>query len=359
LTRIVVSGYYGFGNSGDEAILGVIVGALRARAPQAQIVVLSGNPEQTKALHGVASVSRTTGAIPAIVGADLFLSGGGSLVQDVTSARGALYYLGLLGLATLLARATMVYAAGIGPLRRGWLRALARRILNRVTLITVRDEGSRRLLQQLAVHRPVQVVADPAFALDPAPVADIRDLVGAPRSPRIGVALRPWSDGRFLQPLVDGVREACREIGAEVVALAFHPDHDLAVCAQAAHATRGRTLAGLSPREMMAVVGALDLIVGMRLHALVYAVACGVPLIGITYDPKVEELLQRVGVGRFLPLPALTTADVRREVCTAWDERSTVRGRLVAQTASLRQAALRAADLAVALLPASAGGRGA
>src|SRR5439155_13789987 len=139
--------------------------------------------------------------------------------QDVTSARGALYYLGLLGLATRLARATMVFAAGIGPLRRGWLRALARRILNRVTLITVRDEGSRRLLQQLAVHRPVQVVADPAFALDPAPVADIRDLVGAPRSPRIGVALRPWRDGRFLRGLGEGGRGCGREVVCGVVAL--------------------------------------------------------------------------------------------------------------------------------------------
>src|SRR5207249_10568380 len=135
-------------------------------------------------------------------------------VQGDAGAMGAHYYLGHLGLAPLLPRATRGYAAGVGPLGGGWLRALARRILNRVTLITVRDEGARRLLQQLAVHRPVQVVADPAFALDPAPIAEIRDLVGAPRSPRIGVALRPWSDGRFLQPLVDGVREACREIGA-------------------------------------------------------------------------------------------------------------------------------------------------
>lgn len=357
--RIVVSGYYGFGNGGDEAVLGAMIGALRARLPQAQVVVLSGAPHQTTMLHGVASVSRTTRALPAIAGADLFISGGGSLIQDATSVGSALYYLGLLGLATVLARATMVYAAGIGPVRRGWLRRLAGRILNRVTLITVRDEDSRGLLQQLAVRRPVQVVADPAFALDPAPATEIRDLVGVPRSPRIGVALRPWGDGRFLQPLMDGLRKACREIGAEVVALAFHPDRDLAVCVRAARATGGRALAGLSPREMMAVVGALDLVVGMRLHSLVYAVACGVPPIGVSYDPKVEGLLKSVGVGRLLSLPALTAEDVCREVRAAWDERPTVRGRLAAQAASLREAALRAADLAAGLLTSSARGRSA
>src|SRR2546428_13135892 len=123
--RIVVSGYYGFGNGGDEAVLEAIVGALRARLPQAQVVVLSAAPDQTRLLHGVAGVSRTTGALPAIAGADLFISGGGTLIQDATSARSALYYLGLLGVATVLAHATMGYAAGIGPVRLGGSRRLA------------------------------------------------------------------------------------------------------------------------------------------------------------------------------------------------------------------------------------------
>src|SRR3989442_10860550 len=153
--RIVVSGYYGFGNGGDEAVLEAIVGALRARIPQAQMVVLSAAPDQTKSLHGVAGVSRTMGALPAMAGADLFISGGGTLIQDATSARSALYYLGLLGLATVLARATMVYAAGVGPLRGGWVRALAPRGLKRVTLLTVRGEGFRRLLPGFALGPPV------------------------------------------------------------------------------------------------------------------------------------------------------------------------------------------------------------
>src|SRR3989442_8664389 len=146
-----------------------MVGALRARIPQPQFVVLSAAPEQTKSLHGVAGVSRTIGALPAIAGADLFISGGGTLIQDATRAPSALYYLGLLGLATVLARATMGYGAGIGPLRRGWLPVLAPEVLNRVTLIAVRDEGSRRRLQAFAVRRPVEEVAAPGVALDAVP----------------------------------------------------------------------------------------------------------------------------------------------------------------------------------------------
>src|SRR5439155_1447425 len=160
------SGNFGLPVLPIEERLRTLTGDLLVARPRTKEYLI-GHPALVLAAAAAAAGWRLAGAPLAavgaigqagIVGADLFISGGGSLVQDVTSARGALYYLGLLGLATRLAHATMVFAAGIGPLRRGWLRALARRILNRVTLITVRDEGSRRLLQQLAVHRPVQVV---------------------------------------------------------------------------------------------------------------------------------------------------------------------------------------------------------
>src|SRR3989442_746454 len=128
VTRVVISGYYGFGNAGDEAVLAGILGALRSRLPHADVVVLSGNPTQTHRLHGVRAMSRITGALRALPGADLFISGGGSLIQDVTRAGGAPYYLGLLGLAPGFARAAVVFAQGIGPLRRLGGRGLARRI---------------------------------------------------------------------------------------------------------------------------------------------------------------------------------------------------------------------------------------
>src|SRR5574341_1475992 len=211
--RVVVSGYYGFGNAGDEAVLAAMLAALRARLPQAAVVVLSGDPPRTRRLHCVAAASRTFGALRAIAGADLVISGGGSLVQDITSARSALYYLGILGLATILARATMVYAQGIGPVRRWWIRALAGRIFNRVTLITVRDEDSGRLLGDLGVRGPTHLVADPALALSPAPIAQVEDLIAQRHAPRIGLALRPWNDDAYLGPLIAVLAAARQQIG--------------------------------------------------------------------------------------------------------------------------------------------------
>ncbi len=355
--RVVISGYYGFGNAGDEAILAAMLAALRSRVPQADVVVLSGDPARTRRLHQVAAASRTVGALRAIAGADLFVSGGGSLVQDATSARSALYYLGILGLATIVARATMVYAQGVGPLHRRWIRALAGRIFNRVTVITVRDEESGRLLRELGVRHHAHLVADPALALTPAPAAQVQDLMEQRRSPRIGLALRPWNDNAYLGPLIDGLRALCRQIGCEVVALAFHPARDLAVSTLAARALGGRVIAGLPPQELRAMVGTLDLLVGVRLHALIDAVATGVPLVGLSYDPKVEGFCRRIGVGRILPLSSLSADRLRDEVLAVWGERETIRRRLHEQATLLREEALRAADLAAALLTATATGR--
>ncbi len=351
VTRVVISGYYGFGNTGDEAVLAGILVALRSRLPHPDVVVLSANPTQTRRLHGVKAVSRITGALRTLPGANLFISGGGSLIQDVTSARSALYYLGVLGLATVLARATVVYAQGIGPVRRGWVRFLARRVLARTTLITVRDEDSVSVLKDLGIVRPVHIVADPAFVLTPTPAAQIKDVIGSHHTPRIGVAVRSWQDDAFVDALVDGLRAARRRLGeTEIVLFALHPECDLALCTRVAQDVGGRVLAGLSPSDLMAVIGTMDLLVGGRLHALIASVLMGVPPIGLSYDPKVDGFVRRIGLGRPLSLAGLRSDDLRDAVCATWEERETLRPRLREHAVALREGALRAADLTRAVL---------
>lgn len=351
--RVVVAGYYGFGNVGDEAVLAATLPALRERIPGVDITVLSGDPVQTARLHAVRAVSRSAAA-RVLTGADLFLFGGGSLLQDVTSARSALYYLGLLGIATLLARRTMIFAQGIGPLRRRWLRRAAAALLNRVDVVTVRDDDARAAAQDLGVHRPVHVVADPVFAMPGGTGAAMHDLRRSLRPPHLGLALRPWADNRYLDAVIAAVGAVRDETGCTVVALPFHATRDLEVCAIAAKALGGKVVAGLAPAEMLAVVGGLDLLVGVRLHALIGAVLTGVAPVGLSYDPKIDGLFRRVGMGQLLSLSALGAGPLRQAIVRAWEERLALRARLLARAAALREDALRAIDLAAALLSTTA-----
>jgi polysaccharide pyruvyl transferase CsaB len=348
--RVVLSGYYGFGNLGDEAVLAAMLAALRPRLPHASFTVLSGDPSSTERQHAVTAVPRVGPAgARALSGADLFVSGGGSLIQDATSVRSAVYYLGVLQTGRMLARRAMVYAQGIGPIRRPWLRSVTARVCNGIDLLTVRDDDSRRLLQECGVRRPVEVVADPVFALAAAPPAHAAALLGPPTGPRIGVALRPWADDGYVGPLLAGLRVLRDAVGAEIVVLVFHPAKDEALSVRVAREFSGRLIAGVAPEEMLAVIGSLDLVVGARLHALICAVAAGVAPVGLAYDPKVDALARQIGVGTLLPVGSLSAASAAQALSAAWSERADTRVALRARLPALRAAALRAADLAAAL----------
>jgi len=352
--RIVVSGYYGFGNVGDEAVLSAILSALRERLPAARITVLSANPQSTRRTHNVHAVPRSgLRLLGTLAGADLFISGGGSLFQDVTSARSALYYLGVLALAAALSRRTMVYAQGIGPLRRGWIRRFTRAVLARTDLITVRDDDSLRQLRELGVSGTVHVVADPAFALTPAPDVHIRELLGPRGTPRIGVVVRPWGDNAYVEVLIEALRAARDLTGAQIVVFAFHPAHDMAISRAAADTLGARIVADLHPREMMAAVATLDLLVGVRLHALIAAISAGVPAVGLSYDPKVDGLFRRIGIGHLLAVEGLQPGAVQQAILSVWQSREEVRSQLRPVAAGLRAEALRAADFAQAMLAAA------
>lgn len=352
--RIVISGYYGFGNAGDEAVLSAMLSALRERLPAPRITVLSADPAATRRIHSVQAVPRAgLRLLGTLAGADLFISGGGSLIQDVTSARSALYYLGLLALGAVLSHRTMVYAQGIGPLRRGWIRRLARAVLDRTDLISVRDDDSLQALRELGLAGAVHVVADPVFALDPAPDSHVRDLLGPPGVPRIGVAVRPWGDNSYAGALIDALRGAREQTGAQVVVFAFHPARDLALSRATADALGVQVVGDLLPREMMAAVARCDLLIGVRLHALIAAISSGVPVVGVSYDPKVDALFRRVGVGPLLAVQGLQPGPLQQAILSVWGSRDEIRARLRPLAAGLRADALRAADLARSALEAA------
>lgn len=151
MSKIIISGYYGFENTGDEAILLGIISNIRAVNKPVDICVLSRRPEITASRYGVRAINRNNfrAIIQEIKRCDLFLSGGGSLLQDITGWKSIPYYLGLVLIAQLMGKKTAFYAQGIGPVRGTLGRLLIKFVGNRTDLITVRDEASKELLVEL------------------------------------------------------------------------------------------------------------------------------------------------------------------------------------------------------------------
>ena len=287
--KLVVSGYYGYGNAGDEAILAGMLRSLRLERGDLEVTVLSGNPGRTQRAHGVAAISRSRplGLLRAIRAADGVISGGGSLLQDRTSFRPVAYYAGVTQLARWLRRPYVVYAQGLGPIQRRVNRRLAAAALNHAGYCSLRDEASLALARELGVRRQIDLVPDPALALEPPAVAPGGHLL---------VAVRAWDTPI---PHLVSLRDALRELSDElpILVLPMHGDTDLAASREViAGIRRADVLAPDSTLdEQLAAIGSARLVVGMRLHALVLAAAAGVPAVAVSYDPKVDAFAMQVG----------------------------------------------------------------
>jgi len=324
--RVVMSGYYGFSNAGDDAILESIRSAVERVSDQVELTVLSKDPEQTRKQYGLAAVSRFNfiKVYSALKKSDVLLSGGGSLLQDTTSTRSLYYYLSVMKLAGWLGKPVMLYANGIGPVKKPGNRDKVRRAVERAALVTLRDHSSERELRAMGVKRQdLKVTADPVFHLDSAGEARGEALLraaGLPAGkPFAAVSVRDWPAAREfpreLARLCDHLR---RVHGLEILFLMMQPGVDwetTALVRQYMEEPSFLLEEPCAPREMMAVLGKAKLCLAMRLHTLIFAARMAVPSLGLIYDPKVESYLAELElpaaghVERFDAQEAIRAAD--------------------------------------------------
>lgn len=365
----MISGYYGFNNLGDEAILSALVQQFRAKQPNVALTALSGDPEGTKARLGIDAVHRMDlGAIcRAFRRADLFVSGGGSLLQDVTGPGSVPYYLGLVWLARQLGTRTMFLGQGVGPLHNAHSRFLVGRVARKADALTVRDQASRELLVRCGVPAErVQLTADPVLAMAPVgrDASDplLRRLGLEPGKPIMAISVRPWASWyeRQLKAFSSVLAQRAAEWDAQILLLPFHrPDdellidelHHCLVTRPQDHAPRVVTLnEALQPEEMMGLLSRVDLLVGMRLHALIMGAACAVPAVALVYDPKVSAFAAMAGYPTIASVTDLEDSDaVGNLLARVWEDRAGIRAVLHDRQAGWRELALRNVDVALEL----------
>lgn len=290
--RIAVSGYYGFDNFGDEAILKVLVGELLAR--NYEVTVFSKSPNKTAETLGVHSVYTfdLKGILRTLKNTDVLFSGGGSLLQDVTSLKSLFYYLFVIGLALFFRKDVIVFAQGIGPINNFYGAFLTRILLKQCKYITVRDVRSFNLLQNWGLS-PV-LVSDPVWGLN------LKD-----RCPygRVGIQLRSWKNlsEEYLLKLAKKI--ALNFSDKEIYIYSFQDSLDYELCCDFERKLRDvtpdlrtRVLYNLNIDEILESFSQLDYLIGMRFHACLLALKYGVPTMALSYDTKVEKLAEMFAI---------------------------------------------------------------
>jgi polysaccharide pyruvyl transferase CsaB len=375
---LLIAGYFGYANTGDEAILAAMLQDMRARRPDLEFIVVSGDPEQTAATYGVRAIAADDIAamVDAAQAVDGVLLGGGGIFHDywgcptellLTRGHGKIpFFAAFPLLAALTGRPCMIYGAGVGPLLTSEGSRLTRTVFEQASLATVRDEESLETLREIGLEATeVRVTADPAFGLRIDDVAGrkiLADLGVDPGRPCVAVCLRQWTIGvseSWSQEVAASLDAFVAETGAGLVFLPFHTlpyemTDDVAAAERVVAGMTERSSAVVlrgarAPEVVAGIVAACDLVVGMRLHAVIFAAIAGIPAVGLVYDPKVSVVMDQLGLGDYAV--ALGDGD-RLATCMAmaWRRRKEIRAELARLVVGLQAQAAENAALAVSLL---------
>ena len=321
--RILIAGYIGFGNAGDEAIAQTVIGHLRERLPEAELTAVSGDPPATAFAYGVRAIGwRDPMALAeAVRTTDLTILGGGGLFQDywgfdpaailTREHWGLSFYLAPALLSAVFGKPLMLYAVGAGPLVSEHGRTYTKVAGDIAARITVRDPAGKKLFESLGVPAAkITVTADPAFDLVPTSEAagfpEVREWKAA--APAIAVCLRTWNfgaDSTFCdREVAAALDEVLSQEGGRVLFVPLAGGDDV-YCARRVHKQmRFRESAAVlerwcSPAALAGIIGSADLVLAMRLHSMIFSLTAGVPFVALGYDPKVSGLAEMTGLQEY------------------------------------------------------------
>lgn len=358
--KIIMSGYFGFSNSGDDAILKSIIESFKSLNPYLNIKVLSKDPVLTEREYGVAAVDRFKffDVRKSLKASDMLISGGGSLLQDKTSSRSIWYYLLIMKLAKRYKKKVFVYSNGVGPINKIFNRNITRRVLNKVDYITLRDKDSYDFIKSIGVNNPnIKVLSDPVFNLKEASDESVREKFVI-NEVTVLVSIRSWIDdekliaelSKFLNYLIDE--------GKNIVFMPMQTPRDTTISEKiAANLKSSKIINEKYPVEiLMSLMKNANFIVAMRLHAMIYAIHQNVPFIGLSYDPKTETLLKDFDESINIDVDAINYDDLLKAYKYIKDNREDFINKLSVINEENKKKAIEASKLALELLKDDANG---
>ncbi|OEF97652.1 polysaccharide pyruvyl transferase CsaB [Desulfuribacillus alkaliarsenatis] len=372
MPRILISGYYGFNNTGDDTVLEGIITALQQEYKRSsntgnlELAVLSNQPKITSELFKIEAYNRWSlkEIRKQLRACDLLIMGGGSLLQDVTSPRSVIYYLGIAWLAKRFGKPIAFYAQGIGPINHSISKYLMKYIANKVDIITVRDYKSLLELQNMGIHTPpMYLTADPALAMDPKQIdltigENIFKKYGLiPKKDKIAaISIRIWRKERAYLQSVAKTADTLIEQGWKVVFIPMHHPMDIAPSQELIGKMQYRNQAILidkkhmNYREVISMIGNVDFMIGMRLHAVILAGILGVPFTAISYDPKIDRFVESLDYPTPQHVENLDYDMLMQDIEHKIENLESAQRYIKEKIEEVKSVALKSADLALGLL---------
>ncbi len=285
--RFVLSGYFGFKNFGDEAILSVLVQKLQQY--KHRITVISSDPQYTASkFRHIRSVYtfKLTDIIGAISKSDCLISGGGSLLQDATSLKSLIYYLVIIFIALILGKKVIIFAQGIGPIKNPFGKFMTGLLLRRCTYVSVRDQKSHEFLKAYGIV--ADLLCDPVFSTK---------IEKVEKTKTVAIQLRNCNamNEDFIDRLAMAVSKEFSDYNIEIFPLQKTIDTEISKKFQ--HALnmlnpeiKTTLYDDLTDEEIINKIKQCEYLIAMRFHAIIIGLLAGVKTLAINYDIKIEKI---------------------------------------------------------------------
>jgi len=354
---VIISGYYGFNNIGDDSLLTSIIDGIRKKDPRTGITVLAKRPKALEKLTGVRCVNRFNliAVAAEMRKAKVLVSGGGSLLQDGTSKKSLYYYVYIMRMAKKRGLKLMLYANGLGPLSTGSSRRLVAEIISEADYVSLREEASSELAREIGVERDINVTADPSFLLDTPHSLWIRHIMQREGIDRdfFVVSIKDGNnfdgadtDKNTVGIMARDIRAIADKYSLMPVFVPMYKAHDRSITDALADAVgRGKVIRDLTAGELLGIMESAKFVIGTRLHMLVFAASAAVPMLGISYDPKIDAFLDYVGENGGTPdLRSLSDGEIFERAKELLRDSDKLRQRLNLRAEELRQLAKNDCD---------------
>lgn len=370
----IISGYYGFRNIGDDALLMSIINDLKRFKPDIRLLILSKIPAGTSRDFQVASINRVSilRIFKAMKKTKVFIYGGGNLLQDNTSTRSLFFYLSAVWLAKKLHLKVMFYANGIGPLKKNLNRLLTQKIMNQVDVITLREALSYDELRRLDIGKPrILLTADAALTVTDGCTDGCADAckntgtgilrqLGLPGDkPLLGISLRKYpghekiEHEKYESVIAQAIDHMVSVYGAYPVFIPMQHPEDVPILENvAAKMKRESSIVRekLNVYQTYELISGMHMLIGMRLHALIFSAVATVPMVGLVYDPKIQGFLESISQPSAGDVRDLEYERLIKLSDNVWQNREKISGQLKKDIPALKEKARENARVAVELI---------
>lgn len=306
MKKVAISGYYGFDNIGDDAMVETFSKFFKEKG--VDLIVMSQNPDATERKYGVKAVDRFNifQVIKTIKNCDMLISGGGTLLQDVTRIISIWYYLGIILLGILFKKPVYILFQGFGPINNRFNIWLTKKVVSKVKHVVLRDKKAYEEMKKLGFDmKNVEIATDLVFDLDIIDKEQSKKILKKyipeynEEKRYLGVSLRPWNEIYNQEKFGKILDRVKKEYNAQIVFFPFHKKQDYLFSKDIQGVMWENSYIiydDLKPSEFAGLMSLMNANIGVRLHSLVFAAITKVPVIGITYDPKVDGFLQDIGM---------------------------------------------------------------